>query len=62
MSANSVNPKLVPVTEALKVVPVSRPAFYAKLKKGELPSYHFGRKILVDVDEVLTAMRQENTK
>ena len=49
--------KPVPVSEALKIIPVSREAFYRKLKKGEIPCWRFGKKILVDVDEVLAAMR-----
>ena len=50
-------PKPVSVPEALKAIPVSREAFYRKIKNGELPSYRFGKKILVDVDEVLAVMR-----
>ena len=49
--------KPVSVREALKSIPVSREAFYRKLKKGEIPCWRFGKKILVDVDEVLAAMR-----
>ncbi len=48
---------LRPVKEALKIIPVSREAFYRKLHSGELPCYRFGRKILVDVEECLRAMR-----
>ena len=51
---------LVSVAEALKVIPVSREAFYRKLKSGELPSFRFGQKILVDVDEIIEAMRVRN--
>ena len=45
------------VKDALKILPVSREAFYKKLKRGELPHYKFGRKIVVNVDEILEAMR-----
>ncbi len=45
------------VKEALKVLDVSREAFYKKLKNGELPHYKFGRKILVDIGEILAVMR-----
>ena len=48
----------VPVSQAIKMIPVNREALYRKLKAGELPSYRFGRKILVDVNELLAAMRQ----
>lgn len=49
--------KPVTVSEALKVIPVSREAFYRKLKKGELPCWRFGKRILVDVNQILEAMR-----
>ncbi len=47
----------ISVKEALKVLDVSREAFYKKLKNGELPHFKFGRKILINIDEVLAAMR-----
>lgn len=49
----------VSVSDALKRIPVNREAFYRKLKRGELPSFRFGRKVLVDVEEVLEAMRSK---
>jgi len=52
------NDRLMPIKEALKIIPVSREAFYRKLKSGELPSYRLGRKILVDVGEIKSVMRQ----
>ena len=45
------------VKEALGILPVSREAFYKKLKSGELPHSKFGRKILVNIEEVMEAMR-----
>ncbi|MDR4495117.1 MAG: helix-turn-helix domain-containing protein [Nitrospirales bacterium] len=51
--------KPVTVPEALKVIPVSREAFYRKLKKGELPCWRFGKRILVDVNQILEAMRSK---
>ena len=51
------NQNYVSVKEALGILPVSREALYKKLKSGELPCFKFGRKIFVDVDEVLAAMR-----
>jgi len=45
------------VKEALTVLEVSREALYKKLKSGELPHFKFGRKILIDLDEVLATMR-----
>ncbi len=52
------NDRLMPVKEALKLIPVSREAFYRKLQSGELPSYRLGRRILVDIEECKAAMRQ----
>jgi len=40
---------------------ISREGFYRKLKSGELPSYKFGSKILVNPQEILAAMRQGAT-
>ncbi len=54
--------KLITVAKALKTIPVNREAFYRKLQKGELPSYRFGRRILVDIGECLAAMRMEGKK
>jgi len=64
MEENGKQPKPVPVGEALKYFnnKISREAFYRKLKTGELPSYRFGRKVLVDVGEILAAMRQGKGK
>ena len=63
MEANAKQPKPVPVSEALKYFnyKISREAFYRKIKNGDLPSYRFGRKILVDLDEILAAMRVQKT-
>ncbi len=51
------NQSYASVKEALRILPVSREAFYKKLKTGELPHFKFGRKILVNIEEVLEAMR-----
>lgn len=48
---------LITVGEFLKRVPVNRERLYLHLKTGRLPSYNFGRKILLDFDECLEAMR-----
>jgi len=45
------------VKEALRILPVSREAFYKKLKNGQLPHYKFGRKILVNMEEVMSVLR-----
>ena len=54
-----INPDLLSVRDALKIIPVSREALYRKLKRRELPSYRFGAKVLVDLDEILRAMRSK---
>ena len=41
---------------------VSAFSLYRKLKTGELPGYRFGRRVLLDLDEVLSAMRQAASK
>ena len=54
-----INPDLLSVRDALKIIPVSREALYRKFKSKELPSYRFGGKVLVDLHEVLAAMRSK---
>ena len=49
---------LMTIRNALQVLPVSREALYRKLQSGELPSYRFGRKVLVDIQECLQTMRR----
>jgi len=53
----------IPVPEFLALVNngkkrLSREKLYRLLKSGELPSYRFGRKILVDPTEIFQSMRQ----
>jgi len=50
--------KLVSIREALKIIPVSREALYRRIKEGRFPCWRFGKKILVDPDEILSLMRQ----
>ena len=57
METSPSNRSYTSVKEALKILDVSREAFYKKLKNGELPHYKFGRKILVDIDEILDVLR-----
>ena len=51
--------KLLSVREALKIIPVSREGLYRRIKEGQFPCYRFGRKILVDPDEILSLMRNQ---
>ncbi len=57
MDTPQLNRRYVSVMEAVSVLNVSREALYKKLKKGELPHFKFGRKILIDIDEVMEAIR-----
>ncbi|MCA9466491.1 MAG: helix-turn-helix domain-containing protein [Nitrospira sp.] len=59
MDMAGVNSRLSSVKEVLKVLPVSREGLYRKIKSGEIPSYRFGAKILLNVDECLAAMRKK---
>ena len=47
------------VAEAAIQLGVSKFTLYRKIKAGELPSYNLGRKILVNMDELLAAMRMK---
>ncbi len=47
------------VAKAAKELDSSKFTLYDKIKKGELPAYRLGRKILVNVDELLEAMRMK---
>jgi len=51
------NSQLNSPKDAAHILNVSLSALYKKLKSGALPSYRFGRKVLVDVDELRTAMQ-----
>jgi len=45
------------VSEILTLLPLSREGFYRRLQAGKIPHARFGRKILVNLNEVLDAMR-----
>jgi excisionase family DNA binding protein len=53
-----VDSKLKTVREAAHVLNVSESALYRKIQTDEIPAYRFGRKVLVDLREVLAAMRR----
>ena len=57
---NRQGPRLVTVKEFLKLVPLSREFAYRAFKSGQLPCLKAGRRILVDVDECLEAMRMKS--
>ena len=51
--------QLQSIPEAAQLLNVSTSALYRRIQAGELPAYHFGRKVLVDLREVLAAMRRD---
>ena len=55
---NTSNNQLIPAEPAAKILNVSYFALLRKIKAGELPSFSFGRKVLVDLEEVREAMRR----
>ncbi len=55
-----VNHQLKTVKEAAYQLNVSESALYRKIQNDEIPAYRFGRKVLVDLREVLAAMRRES--
>ena len=57
---------LKPIPEFLRLLNketpvISREGLYRKIKSGVLPSYRFGKKILVNPEEIFEAMRQKPT-
>ena len=50
------------VSEFSTYLRVSRGKMYEKIRKGEIPAYHFGRKVLIDLDEAMESLRQERAK
>ncbi len=52
---------LVTVKQAAALLSVSPYALYRKLQNGKLPCFKFGRKVLIDIAEIKTAMRSEAT-
>ncbi len=53
------NTQLMPVREAAKRLNVTPHTLYRRIGKGELPSFRMGRKILVDLEEMLEVMRSK---
>jgi hypothetical protein len=54
--------RIVSVKKFLEIVPIRREAAYRAFKEGKLPCLHFGKKVLVDIDECMAAMRQGGGK
>ena len=51
--------RLRTIREAANLLHVSESALYRKIQTEEIPAYRFGRKVLVDVREVLAVMRRD---
>ena len=51
--------KLRTVRELALLLNVSESGLYRKIQADEIPAYRFGRKVLLDLREVLTAMRRD---
>ena len=47
------------VSEFSAFLRVSRHKVYEKIRCGEIPALHFGRRVLIDLDEALESMRRE---
>jgi excisionase family DNA binding protein len=51
--------RLKTVRETAQLLNVSESALYRKIQIEEIPAYRFGRKVLVDLREVLAVMRRD---
>lgn len=56
---NRPEPKLRTIREAAALLNVSESALYRKIQTDEIPAFHFGRRVLVDLREVLASMRRD---
>ena len=56
---NRAEMKLKTIREAAAMLNVSESALYRKIQADEIPAYRFGRKVLVDLREVLSVMRRD---
>ena len=51
--------RLKTIREAAHLLHVSESALYRKIQTDEIPAYRFGRKVLIDLPEVLAVMRRD---
>ena len=58
---NSKSPPMT-VSEFSSFLRVSRHKVYEKIRRDEIPALHFGRRVLIDLDEALKSMRREGHK
>ena len=54
-----VDSRLKTIREAAHLLHVSKSALYRKIQTDEIPAYRFGRKVLLDLREVLAVMRRD---
>ncbi len=54
--------QLQTVLEISKKLGVCQPTIYTQIREGKIPAYRIGRKVLLNFDEVLEAMRQGGEK
>ena len=54
-----IDSRLKTIREAAQLLNVSASGLYRKIQTDEIPAYRFGRKVLVDLREVLTVMRRD---
>lgn len=52
--------RILSLKKGAEFLGVSYRGLWDQVARGELPSFRFGRKILVDIDELLEAMRSKN--
>lgn len=50
--------QLKPVQDIATMFGVSRFSLYRKIRSGEIPAYHFGRKVLLDPAEFRESLRR----
>ena len=54
-----IDSKLKTIREAAHLLNVSESALYRKIQTDEIPAFRFGRKVLVDLGEVLAVLRRD---
>jgi excisionase family DNA binding protein len=57
MRSNVAQNMMEDVKRAAEILNVSKHALYRKIRNGEIPGYKFGRKVLVDLQEIKQSMR-----
>jgi excisionase family DNA binding protein len=50
---------VVTVDELTKILPMSRPVIWKRIRNGEIPAFHLGRRIYVRLSELEQVMSAE---